>query len=367
MSTEPREPQPIGAQIEQAFDYRGYVTLSRRDGSQLVGFVYDRGPAYVELFDEAASQRIRVAVDDIASIELTGEDSAAKAQKIWERRKGALEPPETSAWGDWEDREDRPVLLLVALPGELRSVADVIGARRHGAVARGRVGSVSAVGLAVGMGGGAAHVIAAEHPRLVISCGLSGALDPSLATGDWVLASSVCDDDGESIAVSEPILRAARRELVTGGGPARLAEGEILCATQVAATAAEKRALARPGRLAIDLESGPAARAAHRAGIPWLGLRVILDPLDLELPAFTRQPHPSYIVPALRHALGGPRATAELARLGLRARTAHRSLAQALCRLAPMFGPRFTPASGPTLGPTSGPTSGGIAPVEHAS
>ena len=322
----------LGEQIDQAFEYRGFVTVGKRNGEKLVGFVYDRTPTHVELFDESATRRIRVAIDEIAAVELSGEDSAAKAQRIWERRKGALEPSETSIWGEWEER---PVLVLTALPIELRSVAEVFGAKLRRDAVRGRLGQTRAIGIAVGVGGGAAQVIAAEKPRLILSCGLSGALDPSHATGDLVLASSVIDEAGASIAVAEPVLRAARGALAGGG---KFVAGEILCATQVAATPGEKRALARPGRLAVDLESGPAARAAQRAQIPWLAVRVVFDPLDAELPAFTRTAQPSYVGSALRYALGGPRAVTDLARLGLRARTAHRALAQALRRLAPMLG-----------------------------
>jgi nucleoside phosphorylase len=329
--------------IDEAFDYRGYVTVSRRDGGKLVGFIYDRTPTHVEMFDESATHRVRVAVDEIAAIELTGEDSAAKAQKIWERRKGSLEPPETSAWGDWAGSHERSVLIVVALPNELRGVAGVLGGTVRGAAVRGRLGASNAVAVAVGVGGGAAQIIAAEKPRLVISCGLSGALDPSLATGDIVLASSVRDESGESIAVAEPVLRAARQALAAARPSGdhdrhKLVEGEILCATQVAATTEEKRALARPGRYAVDLESGPVARAAQRAGIPWLALRVVFDPLDAELPAFTRTAEPSYVGPALRYALGGPRAMVQLAQLARRARLANRSLTQALGRLAAMAG-----------------------------
>ena len=356
----------VGERIDQAFDHRGYVTVRRQDGTSLVGFVYDRGPAHIEMYDETAALRIRVAVDEIADVELTGEDTAAKAQSIWERRKGALEPSETSPWGGWDER---PVLILVALPMELGSVADALGSRIRGGVVRGRVGGVGAVGLAVGMGGGAAQVVAAERPRLVVSCGFSGGLDPSLRTGDLVLASSVRDEVGDSIPVDESVLRAAWQAL-GAGGETRVAEskilssaeggaphkgplvgeilssaaeggaphrgplvGEILCATRVAATAVEKRALARPGRLAVDLESGPAARAAVRAGVPWLAVRVILDPIDADMPAFTREAHSTYVVPALRHALGGPRAVAQLARLAMQARTATRSLVRAVRRL----------------------------------
>ena len=55
--------------VEQAFAYRGYVTLRRSDGSELVGYVYDRGPAHVEVFDETATRRIRVPLAEIATLE----------------------------------------------------------------------------------------------------------------------------------------------------------------------------------------------------------------------------------------------------------------------------------------------------------
>jgi hypothetical protein len=146
--------------IDRAFDYRGYVTLSRHDGEKLVGFVYDRSGAHVDLLDETAERRIRIAVDQIVDVEFTGEDSAARAQAIWERRRGALEPAEAAAPADVAGR---PVLILVALPIELRSVAAALGATLRGTTVRGRIGSTgtATVGLAVGIAGGAARAVAA--------------------------------------------------------------------------------------------------------------------------------------------------------------------------------------------------------------
>src|SRR4029077_9291315 len=66
---------------------------------------------------------------------------------------------------------------------------------------------------------------------------------------------------------SEPVLCAARRAL-NGGDPACLAEGELLCTTEVVATAEAKRALVRPGRLAGELGSAPAAPPPRAAGAP---------------------------------------------------------------------------------------------------
>src|SRR3989442_4194792 len=107
--------------VERAFDYRGYIVLRRSDGSELVGFVYDRNATDVELFDEAATHRVRVPLAEVADITFTGEDTARKSQQMWERRKGTLEPRETSAWGEW--RESGPVLPLLPLAGGPRPLA----------------------------------------------------------------------------------------------------------------------------------------------------------------------------------------------------------------------------------------------------
>jgi hypothetical protein len=308
--------------IERAFAYRGFVTVARRDGSLVVGYLYDRTPSHVEMYDETATQRIRIARAEIADIAFTGEDTAAKAQRVWEKRK-----VEIAAEG--------PVLLVVALPIELRGVARVLGGKVHGDTVVGRLGDRPAIARAIGLGGGAGHVIAAEKPRLVISCGLSGGLQPTLAPGSVVLASAVRDEIGEAVVAQKPVLRAARQAL-EDYGPVN--EGEIVSAVAVVATRAEKLAIGGAGRLAVDLESWSAARAAERAGIPWLALRVIVDPLDAELPEFTRNPHDGYLVPAIKHAMSGPRAALELVRLGLRADTAIRAMQQALRHLAPALG-----------------------------
>jgi adenosylhomocysteine nucleosidase len=318
----------IAELVDRAFEYRGHVTVSQRDGSKRVGFVYDRGPAHVQMFDESASMRIQLALDEVTDIEFTGEDAAAKAQQIWMRRKGGFVVP---AAGD----DDHPVLILVALPIEMRTVSRVLRVKPRGGIARGKLGELDAVALEVGIGGGAAHAVATETPRLVISCGFAGALDPSLAPGDLVLASTVSDDSGDSIAVPERLRRAARLALARTG---RLIEGDLLTTTEVAATVDEKCALFQPGRRAVDLESWPAARAAQQAGVPWLALRVVVDPLGADLPQFARDPHANYLVPALRHALGGPSAIVQLAQLGLRARRARRSLENVLVQLGTVIG-----------------------------
>jgi hypothetical protein len=318
----------INQLVEQAFEYRGYVTVARHDGSQLVGFIYHRDAAHIELFDELGTNRVTIGLAEIADIVLTGDDAAARAHQRWAQRVGRLEARDTSAWGEWEAR---PTLILVGLPIELRGIAPVLGSDVHRASVAGRIGDDRVIARAVGVGGGAAHVVAAERPRLVISCGFAGALHASLSAGDLVLASAVRDEHGDTVAAPDSALDVARNAL----SPLRPVEGELLCSARIAASRAEKRALARPGRLAIDLESWAAARAAARWRIPWLALRVVLDPMEVDLPSFAGEVRAAYVVPALRHALGGPRAVLELAQFGIRTSIALRSLRRAMQRLLP--------------------------------
>ena len=317
--------------VDRAFDYRGYVTVRRNDGSELVGFVYDRDAAHVDLFDESATQRLRIPLADIAAIDFTGEDSARKSQEIWERRKGRLEPRETPAHGGWE--ESRPILLVAALERELRSVSRALGLSRRQDGARGRLGGSDLIAIAVGMGGGVRAAVSAAEPRMVVSCGFSGGLDARLRPGDLVLATAVRDENGDRLAAPEPLRRVAAAALESLG----CIEGEIVCTTAVAATPEEKRALARPGAAAVDMESFTAARAATEAGIPWLALRAVVDPLEATLPPFTREPHRNPVGPALRYAASGPRAFRNLVRLALGARRASAALEEGLRRLGPVL------------------------------
>jgi hypothetical protein len=95
--------------LEKAFDYRGDVTITRKDGSRVEGYVFDRrnGPtldaSVVRLITQNSSQKIAIPYSDIAALAFSGRDTAAGksweawVRKYWERKaageKGiALEP-----------------------------------------------------------------------------------------------------------------------------------------------------------------------------------------------------------------------------------------------------------------------------------
>jgi len=96
----------IRAVIEKAFDYRGDVTITRKnkdddknkDGSQITGYLFDRriGPtlenSVVRLMLATGSERPAIPYSEIAAIAFTGRDTAAGksyeawVKKYWEKR-----------------------------------------------------------------------------------------------------------------------------------------------------------------------------------------------------------------------------------------------------------------------------------------
>ena len=75
-----------------AFDYRGNVTVVRRDGSELVGYLFNRDSSapepFVQLIDEDGNGPLRVRYAEIASVRFTGKDTAeGNSWKAWIERK----------------------------------------------------------------------------------------------------------------------------------------------------------------------------------------------------------------------------------------------------------------------------------------
>jgi adenosylhomocysteine nucleosidase len=109
--------------------------------------------------------------------------------------------------------------------------------------------------------------LSANTPKLVLSCGFAGALNPDLKVGDVLF-----DEDPE--AGFAEILRES------GASPAKLH-----CASRVAVTAAEKAQLRRETAAdAVEMESGIIRRICHERKIPSATIRVISDAAHEDLP-----------------------------------------------------------------------------------
>ncbi len=74
--------------LEQAFDYRGDVAITRKDGGKVEGYIFDRSSgagladSYVRVLPKDGSPKIKVSYAEIAGLAFTGRDMAAG--KSWE-------------------------------------------------------------------------------------------------------------------------------------------------------------------------------------------------------------------------------------------------------------------------------------------
>ncbi len=82
--------------LEKAFDYRGDITITRKDGSKIEGYIFDRRPAAnlkdstVRLYPKDSSQKIAISYADIAALAFTGRDTAAgKSWEAWMKKYAA--------------------------------------------------------------------------------------------------------------------------------------------------------------------------------------------------------------------------------------------------------------------------------------
>ena len=84
--------------LEKAFDYRGDVTVTRKDGSSVEGYIFDRRSApslsesRIRVLPKDQSARLSIPYSDIASLAFTGRDTAAGKsweawlKKYWEKK-----------------------------------------------------------------------------------------------------------------------------------------------------------------------------------------------------------------------------------------------------------------------------------------
>jgi len=149
-----------------------------------------------------------------------------------------------------------------------------------------------------------------SEPSHIIAAGFSGGIDPRIRRGDLFLARSV-RHQGEEIHIDPELL--GRAQAALSAGSADLHVGLCESADHVLGSD-EKRTLAEDGLAAVDMESGPIGRWAAERGIPFLALRVVLDPAESDLPFPVDRPlwssafrHPVSAVRVARHALGAGR------------------------------------------------------------
>ena len=83
----------IRGALEKAFDYRGDITITRKDGSRIEGYLFDRRSAttlkesVVRLYPRDSNEKVSVSYSDIAALAFTGRDTAAgRSWEAWMKK-----------------------------------------------------------------------------------------------------------------------------------------------------------------------------------------------------------------------------------------------------------------------------------------
>jgi hypothetical protein len=85
--------EEIRIALEKAFDYRGDVTITRKDGSKIEGYLFDRRSgstlkdSLVRLYPKNSDEKVSISYADIAALAFTGRDTAAgKSWEAWMKK-----------------------------------------------------------------------------------------------------------------------------------------------------------------------------------------------------------------------------------------------------------------------------------------
>lgn len=171
--------------------------------------------------------------------------------------------------------------ILVALPEELHTLTTT-------KIKQGECITVAKNTIIILSGAGpdnariAAQALIAQGAQQLISWGCAGALAPHLKAGDLVIPALILTQDNKLITThtqwSKQITEILENSI-------KYYTDTLLESDSVVALVHTKNKLHQATHaLAVDMESGAIARIAEQAQIPFIALRSIVDPANLDLP-----------------------------------------------------------------------------------
>jgi len=167
--------------------------------------------------------------------------------------------------------DGRRIGVVIALPAEARTFDRATGPDLE----------VALVGAGPRRAEAGARALIEHGVGALLSWGTSGALVDELPAGQLLLGTTLRDGRGHEYASDPAWLALAARAL------APLAPRRARCVTveRPASHLRAKQLLARDsGCAAVDMESAAVAASAAGAGLPFLAVRSIVDPVDCDLP-----------------------------------------------------------------------------------
>jgi hypothetical protein len=92
----PANEEDLRLALEKAFDYRGDITITRKNGTKIEGYLFDRRSAptlkesVVRLYPKNSNDKISISYADIGALAFTGRDTAAgKSWEAWMKKYAA--------------------------------------------------------------------------------------------------------------------------------------------------------------------------------------------------------------------------------------------------------------------------------------
>lgn len=128
----------------------------------------------------------------------------------------------------------------------------------------------------------ASELLVAKGVTQLISWGSAAALDASLRPGDLTFADTLIDADDTEISIDSDWYRHSKHLLSQSVAvhTGRLAESKSL----VSSSQDKARLQSITDAVALDMESVAIAKVAARHALPFLAIRAIVDPADMDLP-----------------------------------------------------------------------------------
>jgi len=165
-----------------------------------------------------------------------------------------------------------PVAIVAALESECASLRLPAGAPWH----------VTQSGPGGERAAAAATRAIAAGARVLVSWGLAGGLDASLAPGVVVIPRRIVAHDGGAFD-ADPVLHA---RLIGLANELVIEAGDLLTVrTPLESPETKRAARDRHRAVAVDMESAAIARVAAEARVPFVALRVVFDAASDALPA----------------------------------------------------------------------------------
>lgn len=171
--------------------------------------------------------------------------------------------------------------IIIALPEELSTLT----AKK---IAPGECSLISENTLVAFSGTGSANatkateLLLAKGSSKLISWGCAAALDSSLNAGDLCLPKTIIAEDQQCYP-THPTWHQHTTKLLSGLQP--IGSGSLCESSSIVATNTDKKTLHEAsGSVALDMESAAIAKVAQKADIPFLVIRAIADPANMDMP-----------------------------------------------------------------------------------